>query len=90
MMTICTGSPPVEPGSGGSWKAKMLLPSIWLTIDCMSAWIWLAERLRSCQSTKSTPPMLLDTPSEPLMSQRPLCSGSVAMTSSHFLPNFST
>ncbi len=68
----------------------MLLPSTWFAIDCMSAWISSAERVRSCQSTKSTPPMLLETPSDPLISQRPFCSGSVFMTSSHFLPNFST
>ncbi|MCY1404282.1 hypothetical protein D9M71_194870 [compost metagenome] len=27
-ITICTGRPPVEPGKAGSWKAKMLTPSI--------------------------------------------------------------
>lgn len=89
-MTICTGNPPVEPGSEGSWNAKTLLPSTSFIRPCVSPWIWSALRLRSFQSDSCTPPMLFDTPSEPLMSQRPVFSGSAANTSSHFLPNFST
>ncbi|CFM09680.1 Uncharacterised protein [Bordetella pertussis] len=68
----------------------MLLPSIALTRFCRSPWISSAERLRACQVTRFTPPMLLATPSEPLMSQRPFCSGISCMTVSHFWPNFST
>ena len=56
-MTICTGSPPIEAGSGGSEKAKAFIPSTALSFACSSGLICCAVRVRSSHGFRIMPAM---------------------------------
>ena len=59
LMTICTGRPPVEPGSGGSEKANTCSPVISLSLPWTSGLSSMAVRSRSSQGLRIIPAMPL-------------------------------
>src|SRR5581483_9770121 len=56
-ITICTGSPPIEAGSGGSEKTKALIPSTALNLAWSSGLICCVVRLRSFHGLNTMPAM---------------------------------
>ena len=74
-ITICTGKPPIEAGSGGSEKAKACMPSTALTFCCNTGLICWALRARSPHGFRITPAMPWFGPKRPLTTKRSSASG---------------
>ena len=70
LITICTGRPPIEAGSGGSEKTKACMPSTALTFCCTAGLICWALRERSPQGFRMTPAMPWFGPNRPLTTKR--------------------
>ena len=74
-MTICTGSPPIVAGKGGSEKTKAAIPSTALTLPCIKGLICWALRERSPQGFRMMPAIPWFGPNRPLTTKRSSASG---------------
>jgi hypothetical protein len=74
-ITIWTGSPPIEAGSGGSEKTKAFIPSTALTLPCIRGLICWALRERSPQGLRMIPAIPWFGPNRPLTTKRSSASG---------------
>jgi len=86
LMTSCTGSPPVVPGSEGSEKTKACTPSTAETAFCASGFNACADRARSFHGLRIIPAKPLLGPLVPLMTKRVSLSGKEPKTRSSLAP----
>ena len=85
-ITICTGRPPIEAGSGGSEKTKALIPSTAFILACSSGLICCAERVRSPHGFRIMPAMPWLGPNRPLTTKRKSASGKAVSALSSSAP----